>query len=204
MISDRCEMTNEWKIVGPGRSWALGSSLLFHSLILAGLGAAYFQSNMPEPGEMVVYFALSSVGVSQNLQAEIPADHQAVPETARFSLVEPNSQESKVDRNEVAIESTSTVESVEINPVSKKNKMEALLQEERTKSESERYAVAEIDPFSNSEELLEATKPQVFIETSKPDSPSGIVNGSEDGVDTDHRSPITDHRSPAPSPGFRW
>jgi TonB family protein len=43
---------------------------------------------------------------------------------------------------------------------------------------------------------LEATKPQIFIETSKPDSPSGIVNGSEDGVDNDHRSPITDHRLP--------
>ena len=178
-----------------GRSGAVGISLLLHGLVLIGLGAGTLPGSVPQPDTMAVYLALPSVEVLSNPKVEIHADDPANPEPTSLSSLELNGQELKIDRAEIGIEATSAVELDESNPTLEESKVEALSPKESAESEPEPLLVAEIDYASDTEGLGVRSKPQASIETSMPYNPIGIINSSEDRVDTDHRSPITDHQS---------
>ena len=151
-------MSNELRHGKQTRSWAVGISLLLHGFVLVGLGAGSFQGNIQKQNDLVVYLAMPSVGVFQNPKAEIHTEYPATPEPPSFPSLEPNSQELQVDQVESRIEQTSIVKHDEINLISEENEMETLFPEEKAESEPERLPAAEVDPFSNSEELMVVTK----------------------------------------------
>jgi TonB family protein len=177
-------MKNKWKIVGSARLWALGSSLLLHSLVLVGLGMASYQATTSEPGETVVYLTMSSFGVSQNPQSEIVQVSPDVSQITRASSIEPSRQKLKIDRTNVAIGTNTTVEPVDIDQGLEVSNMKPPSPGEVAELVSAQFTEAEADPLSNS------------MEIAFPDDPIGTVNDSKDTVMTDHRSPITDHQGP--------
>jgi protein TonB len=179
-----------------GRSWALGTSLLLHSVIIVALSSGSLQGTIHKQNELVIYLAMPSVGVFQNPKTETHSEYPAIPETANFSLLEPNSQELNVDQVESRIGKTPAVELDEINLISEENEREKLFPEERAGHEPERLPETEVDSLLNPEEVKVVAKPKTIIETSNSDKPNKIINGAEDGFSTDYRSPITDHRPP--------
>ena len=188
-------MNREQKMKNIGRSWAVGISLLLHCLVLLGLEVGTLPGSAPRPETMAVYLAIPSVEVFSNPKVEIHADDPTNPEPTSLSSLELNGQELKIDRAEIGIEATSAVELDENNPTLEETKVEAFSPKESAESEPEPFLVAEIDYASDTEELGVRSKPQALIDTSVPYNPIGIINSSEDRVDTDHRSPITDHQS---------
>ena len=178
-----------------GHSRAVGISLLLHCLVLLGLGVGTLPGSAPRPNTMAVYLAIPSVEVFSNPKVEILADDPTNPEPTSLSSLELNGQGLKIDRAQIGIEATSAVELDENNSTLEETKVEALSPKESAESEPEPLLVAEIDYASDTEELGVRNKPQALIDTSAPYNPIGIINSSEDRVDTDHRSPITDHQS---------
>jgi TonB family protein len=184
---DKLRAGSEQKISNSRRSWALGSSLLLHGLVLISLMFGMMPGPAPEPGALVVSLAMPSIEARLVSAGEVPA---AMTASAKPAILQPDKM---MQPGPVKVDSASIAQKIE--PIVPPEPEMDLLKDQITEiSEQPAGELSKIDTFTSaiSSEPL-ATLPD---HQSNPSDGSIDLAGEIYGNLSDHRSPITDYRLP--------